>query len=580
MAFRLLAPGLAVLILVALPQSAAAAPSWLKAANLSATANGGDLDVAVDAAGDAFAVWARSGTVQAAQRPAGATWSGAQDVSGSCLDARGVDLAVSPAGRAVVVWECPKGGNTIVQAVTRPPGGSWSAPHDLSAQGHDARAPQVALDRAGDALAVWARSNGTDVIVQAAQRRASGDWLAPEDVSGPGRDVDRPDVALNAAGNGVAVWQSSDGSNTVIQAAARSAAGSWSTPQTLSSGGYAERPHVGIGSAGDAVAVWSLNAGHFRTQAAVRRAGGGWAPAETLSSAGADAFQPQVAVNAGGNAVAAWLSFDGRTYVVQSSSRARGGAWSGIQDLTPRSPDLGAPKVALDPAGDAVAVWRGLRSARERIQAVRRPARRAWSAPELLSGTGGDADLPDVALDAAGNGAAIWQSGNGVTWKVQAAGLDAAGPVLARLRISGRRIPQSPLTFSVSPFDVWSALRGRPHWIFGDGASANGRRVAHAYRSSGTYVVRVRQADALGNTTTATRRIVIAPPCVVPSVVGETLAAAKAAIRRNHCRTGRVTRAHSASVRKGRVLKQRPGPGRRLANGAAVSLVVSRGKRG
>jgi hypothetical protein len=577
MSCRVLAAGLVLLILT-LPQSAAAAPTWLAPKNLSASGNGGELNVRVDAAGDAFAVWTRSGTVQAAQRPAGGTWSAVQDISGSCIAAQAVELAVSSAGKAVAVWECPKGGNTIVQATTRRPGGSWSAPHELSAPGHDAHVPQVALDRAGHALAVWTRSNGTDVIVQAALQRASGAWAAPETVSQPGFDVDRPDVALDARGNGVAVWQSFDGSDSVIQAATRTAAGSWGAFQRLSSPGNAERPHVGIDAAGEAVAVWSFRSANVRVEAAVRSAGGGWDSAQTLSSPGADALQPWLAVNPRGNAIAAWRSFAGRTSVIQTTSRRRGGAWSAVQDISPRSPDLGAPKIALDAAGNAVAVWRGLRSARERIQTARQPARGAWSAPKLISSGAAEADLPDVALDAAGNGAAIWQSGNGVTWTVQAAGLDAAGPVL-RPRIAGQRIPQGRLTFSVSPFDVWSALRGSPHWVFGDGTSAHGRRVTHAYRNPGSYAVRVSQADAVGNASTITRRIVIAEPCVVPAVVGKSLAAAKAAIRRSHCRTGRVTRARSATVPRGRVLLQRPAAGRRLANGARVNLVVSRGKR-
>jgi PASTA domain/PKD domain len=578
MAARFLAPVLALAILVALPQSAAAAPTWLSSTNLSASGNGGDLSVGVDAAGDAFTVWARSGTVQAAQRTAGGSWSAPEDISGNCIDARGAQLAVSPARSAVAVWECPTGGNTIVQASTRTRGGSWTPPHNLSAPGRDAHGPAVALDRAGNALAVWTRSNGTDVLVQAAFRRANGAWLPAENVSGPGLDADSPDVALDAHGNGVAVWQSSDGSSSVVKAATRTAAGSWSTPQSLSSGGYSERPHVGVDSAGEAVAVWSLRAANVRVEAAVRRAAGGWSPAEVISSPGADALQPQVAVNPSGNAIAAWRSFDGRTSVIQTTSRRRGGAWSAVQDISSRSPDLGAPKVALDAAGDAVAVWRGLRSARERIQAARHPASGAWSAPRLISRGAADADLPDVALDADGNGAAIWQAGNGVTWTVQAAGLDGAGPVL-RPRIAGRRIPQGRLAFSVSPFDVWSALRGRPRWVFGDGASASGPRVTHAYGSAGSYTVRVSQADVLGNSTTTLRRLVIAEPCVVPAVVGSTLVAAKAAIRRSHCRTGTVKRTHSRNVRKGRVIAQRPGPGTRLPNGARVNLIVSRGRR-
>src|SRR2546421_12417396 len=125
-----LAPGL-VLLILALPQSAAAAPTWLPSKNLSVSGNGGDLNVAVDAAGDAFAAWTRSGTVQAAQRPAGGTWSAAQDLSSNCFGAHSVRLAVNAAGRAVVAWECSKGRNTVVQASTRAAGRSWSAPPDL-----------------------------------------------------------------------------------------------------------------------------------------------------------------------------------------------------------------------------------------------------------------------------------------------------------------------------------------------------------------------------------------------------------------------------------------------------------------
>ena len=65
----------------------------------------------------------------------------------------------------------------------------------------------------------------------------------------------------------------------------------------------------------------------------------------------------------------------------------------------------------------------------------------------------------------------------------------------------------------------------------------------------------------------------------MPKVVGKTLAKAKTAIAKSHCRTGKVTRAYSKRVRKGRVVSQKPRAGKTLANGAKVNLVVSRGRR-
>jgi uncharacterized delta-60 repeat protein len=67
--------------------------------------------------------------------------------------------------------------------------------------------------------------------------------------------------------------------------------------------------------------------------------------------------------------------------------------------------------------------------------------------------------------------------------------------------------------------------------------------------------------------------------CVVPKLVGKSLARAKNALRRAHCRTGKVSRRYSSTVSKGRVLAQRPKPGRRLIGGSKVNLLVGRGQR-
>lgn len=63
-------------------------------------------------------------------------------------------------------------------------------------------------------------------------------------------------------------------------------------------------------------------------------------------------------------------------------------------------------------------------------------------------------------------------------------------------------------------------------------------------------------------------------PCRVPKVVGLRLAAAKTRIRHASCALGRVKRVESKKENVGRVLRQRPRPGARLAPRARVELVV------
>jgi hypothetical protein len=72
-------------------------------------------------------------------------------------------------------------------------------------------------------------------------------------------------------------------------------------------------------------------------------------------------------------------------------------------------------------------------------------------------------------------------------------------------------------------------------------------------------------------------RSLLPPSCVVPKVVGKSLANARAAITRAHCKVGSITRRHSSARKRGKVVGQSPAAGRRLRNGAKVNLTVGKG---
>ena len=94
---------------------------------------------------------------------------------------------------------------------------------------------------------------------------------------------------------------------------------------------------------------------------------------------------------------------------------------------------------------------------------------------------------------------------------------------------------------------------------------------------SGSLGCAVTMGGAKAVTATFVRTTVLV--CRVPNVRRQTLAAARRALTRAHCATGRVGRVYSSSVRKGRVISQSRRPGARLARGTRVNLLVSRGRR-
>jgi beta-lactam-binding protein with PASTA domain len=72
-------------------------------------------------------------------------------------------------------------------------------------------------------------------------------------------------------------------------------------------------------------------------------------------------------------------------------------------------------------------------------------------------------------------------------------------------------------------------------------------------------------------------RFVRQSPTLVVAMLALLVALTGTASKR--CAVGRVTRNYSRSVRKGRVIAQRPRAGVRLPRGGRVNLRVSRGRR-
>jgi PASTA domain/FG-GAP-like repeat len=67
--------------------------------------------------------------------------------------------------------------------------------------------------------------------------------------------------------------------------------------------------------------------------------------------------------------------------------------------------------------------------------------------------------------------------------------------------------------------------------------------------------------------------------CTVPKVTGMTLPAARSATARAGCHVGKIRRAYSKTVKRGRVISQKPKPGTVLPNGGKVDLVASLGRK-
>ncbi len=201
---------------------------------------------------------------------------------------------------------------------------------DLSAPGGHAQTPAVAVDSSGDATAIWSRYDGTQFVVQTSTRPAGGTWATPVDLAA-GRSIWNPQIAVDPAGNATAVWRRSDSASSVVQTTTRPAGGPWSTPVDLSvdpSVDVTERtefPQVAVDAAGVATAAWSrFDGSKYTVQAVTRLPDGTWTTPVDLSANGQSARTPHLAVDPAGNATAIWVS----GALIQAATRSAGGTWA------------------------------------------------------------------------------------------------------------------------------------------------------------------------------------------------------------------------------------------------------------
>jgi hypothetical protein len=310
------------------------------------------------------------------------------------------------------------------------------------------------VDARGTAIALWHRISSSESIVQSAVRPAGGRWQAPTDVSAGGQHASSPQLAVDARGTSVAVWERLKDGNYVVQAAVRPAGGSWDAVVNLSAPGrecrpgpacrsvVAERvvrpllPRVVIDRRGTAAVIWERFQGRSsRVQAAVRPVGGRWRQAADVVRFGrvrSQAFAaPQIALGPHGEAIAVWTRTRARGSVVQAAVRRARGAWRAPVDLSTVGRSGGGAQIALDPRGKAHAIWQltpqGADDETTIVQSATRASNGRWTKPVDLSAAGAHASNPKLAVDQRGRAVAVWSRSTRDAALVQSATRAATG---------------------------------------------------------------------------------------------------------------------------------------------------------
>jgi hypothetical protein len=351
------------------------------------------------------------------------TWSASIEVShGEGTDAREPRLAFHHLGYAFAAWhEHDTSFQPLRHAVWTSlytPHGGWSVPLALSALDlSEVSAMSLAVGSVDDAVIGW---NQVDLAsrrqVVARRYRGQMGWrsidILAEGLSGRDDQV----VVSTADGTAsLAMWVDATG---VLARRARTGDDGWEQAVQVADAitGPARGVQLQVDASGDAVAVWHRANGD-RVVSRRYRAEKEWmASASDVHDVGAAQYQPRVALDGAGNATAIWLQVvDGRERVVVAS-QARDGTWTQpVRVDDDASAGATAPRLAVAADGAILAVWNQYDAGRSNLWSRHRDAAGVWGPLEPIEGDDEWESAPaSVAFDGEGRALAVWTQASGM----------------------------------------------------------------------------------------------------------------------------------------------------------------------
>ena len=294
-------------------------------------------DIAIDSAGNFYAAWAdgRNGhtdiyfSYRAAISTAWSTSVKVTDDFGSVQPNSGTAIAVDGSGNVYIVWTDIRNDDKDIYFATRPAGGDWGANvrinDDVGATAQ--QAPDIAVDSAGQAYAVWWDERNSDPDIYFATRLPGGNWgtnIRVNDDAGAAPQFS-PAIAIDPGGNAYAVWADERSGDMEIWSSTRPADGGWEantrvSDHTSSAGQF--NPDIAVDTSGNAYAVWEnqeYGGGYMpdsEVYFAMRPAGGNWGVNAGVNSG----WYPDIAVDASGNAYAILNNYDNDRYDIYLST--------------------------------------------------------------------------------------------------------------------------------------------------------------------------------------------------------------------------------------------------------------------
>lgn len=390
--------------------------------------------IVIDKAGNALAAWLQwdgvLNNLWASRFTVGSGWSSAilikNDNKGSVVDSP--QIVIDDAENTIAMWEQRDETHINLWANRFTVGSGWGSAVLLETGNMGSVFDsQISINASGNAFAVWRQWDGTRSNLWANSYTIGSDWQGATLIKNDNTvSVGQPKIAIDDAGNALAMWRQWDGTRQNLWANRYTIGSGWDSTTPIENGntGSVSQPKIAIDGASNALAVWTRSDGTRNNLWANRYTiGSGWGSATLIETDNAGgAYIPQIVTDDAGNVLAVWMQSDGARYNIWANHYTVGSGWGSATLIeTDNTEDTTQPQIAIDRMGNVMVVWSQSDGTRDNIWANRYTIGSGWGIATMIeTDNTGRAVSPQVAVDDVGNALTIWWQWNGGNWNIWA----------------------------------------------------------------------------------------------------------------------------------------------------------------
>jgi hypothetical protein len=302
------------------------------------------------------------------------SWGELTEIGSTILnDALAPEISVDGLGSALVVWRQKNTDGRYSAWANRYNSVDelWGTAIEIDDDSNfDVQQPVISSDGKGNGVAVWAkRDNGGIANIWAARYSyADKQWQASVKIENSDNTAATPQVAMDKNGNALAVWQQTDSDiedqngENIWAARFIAESSTWQSSVIIESdSGDAAAPTIAVDEQGNGIALWYQDNGSREVTNASRYdiSSNNWEKSGPIGDNKDSMYEQKIAFENNGNAIATWRQAVGSKYSVFSARyHVSNNTWHVAQTIESSVDDADHVNLAVNGSGGAIVVWR------------------------------------------------------------------------------------------------------------------------------------------------------------------------------------------------------------------------------